>query len=130
MTETETALQPVDRILVCGGRDYADKETIKRVLNELYNASKFTQMIEGGASGADSLCASWAGAIGIHVIEVKAQWDKYGKRAGPIRNADMLNLKPDLVVAFPGGRGTKDMIGKAKAAGVKVIEVPDSTRPQ
>lgn len=122
MTATETR-PPVDRILVCGGRDYADKETIKRVLNELYEDHKFTQMIEGGASGADSLCASWAGAIGVHVIQVKAQWDKHGKKAGPIRNAEMLSLKPDLVVAFPGVRGTKDMVTKAKAAGVKVIEV-------
>jgi hypothetical protein len=53
-----------------------------------------------------------------------AQWDRYGEAAGPIRNAWMLEFgKPDLVVAFPGGRGTADMISKARKAGIEVCEV-------
>lgn len=119
----------IHRVLVCGGRDYADKETLKRVLDELYNATKFSQLIEGGASGADALSASWAAMKGIHVIEVKAQWIKHGKKAGPIRNSEMLSLRPDIVVAFPGGRGTADMVAKAKNAGTQVIEVGQPTPP-
>jgi hypothetical protein len=50
-----------------------------------------------------------------------AQWKKHGRAAGPIRNQRMLDKgKPDLVVAFPGGRGTADMIRRAERAGVPV----------
>ncbi len=52
-----------------------------------------------------------------------AEWMKYGKAAGPIRNARMLaEGKPDLVVAFPGGRGTADMLRRVREAGIEVIE--------
>ena len=54
----------------------------------------------------------------------KADWDKHGKSAGPIRNARMLGWKPDVVVAFPGDVGTRDCVSKAKAAGIPVREVP------
>ena len=55
-------------------------------------------------------------ANGVVVEEFKADWDKFGRAAGPIRNAQMLREgKPDLVVAFPGGRGTANMVAQAKA---------------
>ncbi len=51
-----------------------------------------------------------------------AEWSKYGRRAGPIRNKQMLDVgKPHLVVAFPGGAGTANMVKQAKAAGVPII---------
>lgn len=55
--------------------------------------------------------------------EFPADWDKYGKRAGYLRNVQMLDEgKPDLVVAFPGGKGTAMMVKLAKERGVRVIE--------
>ena len=52
-----------------------------------------------------------------------ADWEKHGKAAGPKRNKRMLEWKPDLVVAFPGGKGTANMVQQARQAGVEVIEV-------
>ncbi len=55
---------------------------------------------------------------------IPADWDKFGKGAGPIRNQQMIDEgKPDLVVAFPGGTGTADMVKRAKKHGIEVIEV-------
>jgi len=59
----------------------------------------------------------------IPVIPFPPEWKRYGPKAGPIRNKQMLDEgRPDLVVAFPGGNGTNDMVKKAKAAGIEVIE--------
>jgi len=107
------------RVLICGGRDYSDRDAAFKALDML----PFTpsMVIEGGARGADALGKMWAIKKGIHVAEVRALWDSFGKAAGYKRNASMLPLA-DYVVAFPGGRGTEDMIKQAKAAGVPVWE--------
>jgi SLOG family YspA-like protein len=81
-------------------------------------------IITGGASGVDSTATDWAAVNWCQFKEYKADWKKHGRAAGPIRNQRMLDEgKPDLVVAFPGGRGTADMVKRAKAAGVPVHEV-------
>lgn len=86
------------------------------------------KIIHGGANGADSLAHQYAHISGIPVTVYPADWKKHGRGAGPIRNAQMLTEgKPDLVVAFPGGTGTKDMVTRAKRAGVEVLEVRDAT---
>jgi len=111
------------RVLVCGGRNFDDAGLLERVLNDLDERPRL--IIEGGAQGADRWARSWARMRGIEVQTFEAQWARDGRAAGPIRNQAMLiNGRPDLVVAFPGGRGTADMVRRAKAAGVRVIEVP------
>lgn len=81
-------------------------------------------ILHGGASGADRLAGQWAERCGVNNIEFTAHWNQYGKRAGYVRNAQMLEEgKPDLVVAFPGGKGTAMMVKLARDAGVEVIEV-------
>ncbi len=108
------------RVIVCGGRDYADGP---RFVKEMH-AHPVTAIAHGGAKGADTLANAYALMIGIPVTEYPAQWGEFGKGAGPIRNGRMLaDFKPDAVIAFPGGRGTADMVARAKAAGVRVIEV-------
>lgn len=78
------------------------------------------------APGADSLARQWAEDNGVETIGFRASWNLYGKRAGYIRNVQMLNEgQPDLVVAFPGGAGTKMMINLAEAAGVPVVKIND-----
>lgn len=65
----------------------------------------------------------YAADHGISAEGFPADWRKYGKSAGPLRNQQMIDEgKPDLVVAFPGGTGTADMVRRAKAAGIRVIE--------
>lgn len=111
------------RVLVCGGRDYNDLATARAVLDSLRASRGIDLVIEGGALGADRVGRLWAQTSGVHVATVSALWDAYGKRAGMLRNAAMLLLQPDLVVAFRGGAGTANMIKQARAAGVEVWEL-------
>lgn len=81
-------------------------------------------IISGRATGVDNAAADYAVVHFCKLEEYLADWAKHGKAAGPIRNQHMLDhCKPDLVVAFPGGRGTADMVARARKAGVKVLEV-------
>lgn len=78
-------------------------------------------VIHGAASGADRLAGEVATEMGIPVEEFPARWNDYGRAAGVIRNQMMLTHgKPDLVLAFPGGRGTADMVARARKANVPV----------
>lgn len=107
------------KVLVTGGRDYNNYEKVNEVLNSLDIAS----VCQGGAYGADHWAWKWCFAHNIPCKEYKADWS-LGKKAGPLRNQHMLeDFKPDLVIAFPGGRGTADMVSRARAAGVEVLEV-------
>jgi hypothetical protein len=78
---------------------------------------------QGGARGADALAGQWAQDRGVSQKRIPAEWIKHGRAAGHIRNAYMLLEKPDLVIAFPGGTGTADMVRQAKKAGVCVVEI-------
>lgn len=113
------------RILVCGGRDYADRDRLYGVLDDLLKASGyFDCVISGMARGADRLAAEWADARKVPLAPFPADWNKHGRAAGPIRNQQMLDDgKPTLVIAFPGGRGTADMVRRSKAADVRVMEL-------
>lgn len=114
---------PGIKLLVCGGRDYSDREKAFSLLDAIHAKRNITVLIEGGANGADCLARAWARNRGVICATVNAAWDKRGRGAGPQRNAAMLSLGPDGVLAFPGGRGTANMVQQAKDAGVKVVEV-------
>lgn len=117
------------RLLVCGGRRGSPQiqELVTKTLNALvtkhYLARDFC-MIQGGATGVDSIAKGWAINAGVAVLEMSANWTTYGDQAGAIRNRWMLEwAMPDLVVAFPGGTGTADMVKRAKRANVTCIEI-------
>lgn len=112
------------RVLVCGGRNYGDKDRVFAVLDTYHNEAGIDVLIEGGARGADQLASRWAVNRGVDGECYEADWENHGSFAGPMRNTRMLNEgKPDLVIAFPGGRGTADMVKKARRAGVQVVEI-------
>jgi len=119
------------RILVCGGRTYKDRDMVKRTLRgcEVEAAQDFHWtpgfvLIHGAAAGADKLAAEVATELGWQIEPYKANWLRWGPSAGPIRNRTMLDKgKPDLVIAFPGGRGTEDMVARAEKAGIPVRRV-------
>lgn len=112
------------RVLVCGGRDYSGTPSVASVLDGLLESDGIACIIQGGATGADADARAWAMRNDVAYLTVQAAWEQHGKAAGPLRNARMLREgKPTLVVAFPGGRGTADMVRKAKAAGVPVREI-------
>lgn len=110
------------RVLVCGGRDFAQPDQMATVL-ALYPMSV---LIHGGQRGADIMAGDWAGRNGITTdpYPVSEKIDGKWPGAGPKRNARMLrNGRPDLVLAFPGGKGTSNMVQQARRAGVPVVEV-------
>jgi YspA, cpYpsA-related SLOG family len=117
------------RVLICGGRNFADKMFLKKTLDAIHAETPITCIIHGsnkktGSKGADRLAMYWAGLTGVKKESYEADWDLHGRKAGPIRNTEMLEKSyPDLGVAFQGGPGTADMVKKMKAANVKVIEV-------
>ncbi len=110
------------RVLVCGGRDYADRDRLFSILDVAHAANPIVELIHGAASGADSLADEWArGKVAIRAFP--APWE-LGKSAGGIRNQKMLDEgKPHMVIAFPGGAGTADMVRRAEKAGVPVVRV-------
>ena len=112
------------RVLICGGRDYDDYDTFKTCLSAKQVAVPFTVIIHGAATGADTMADKYAKNHNIAALSFpvsKADWKKYGKSAGPRRNRQMLrDGKPDLIMAFPGGSGTADMVKQARKAGVPV----------
>lgn len=109
-------------VVVTGGRAFTDADLVDRALT----AADPGMLIEGGARGADRLCREWAQARGVHVITMDALWDHYGRRAGMVRNAAMVEVARRLsavLVAFPGGDGTADCVRRALGVGMTVIEV-------
>jgi hypothetical protein len=108
------------RILVCGSRHWTDKSAIRRALSAFEPGDV---VIHGGAPGADTIAGEAALVLGLKVEIYPADWERYGKAAGPIRNQLMIDSKPHCVVAFPlpNSRGTLDTIRRAQAAGIPVF---------
>lgn len=111
-------------VLVCGGRKFDDDKLLCRTFKAIQVEAPIALLVNGGAPGADNRAVSWALRHDVPFRTIQAEWTKHGPAAGPIRNQRMLDeTHPDLVVAFPGGRGTADMVAKARAAGVEVREI-------
>lgn len=115
-------------LLVTGSRHLEDRELVRSGL--MYALLKMDgvehTLIVGGALGADQLAAElWQEMKAGPITVVYADWGKDGRAAGPIRNQKMVDMKPDLCLAFPlsSSRGTIDCINRARRKGVPVIEV-------
>jgi hypothetical protein len=112
------------RAIVCGGRKFKDWPMLSAALDAIHAETPLDCVITGAAPGADTLADTWARTRSIRVERYYALWRTYGPAAGPIRNQKMLDEeKPDVVIAFPGGVGTADMISRAEKAGVPVKKV-------
>ena len=124
-------------VLVCGGRDYADYEKVFNALSDLCDKRKLwsdnayavkiangLRVVTGGARGADTMAEAWAQNNGAQSKVYPADWKQFGLRAGPVRNQQMIDEeKIDLVIGFPGGSGTRDMLSRARKAKICVQEV-------
>lgn len=113
------------RIIVCGGRDFSDRQLCFEVLDCIRTVDGEFEIVSGHAKGADTFGEEYAEANGVKVTIFKPDWKKYGKAAGPIRNGQMLAYALEnnpLVIAFWNGksRGTKNMIEQARKAGAEV----------
>lgn len=119
------------RILVCGSRDfnkgaYTEEQVFDKLdeLRRTYLVHSNITVVNGWADGVDYAAAQWAESRKLPFLSVPAQWDMYGKIAGFYRNELMIALgKPDIVVVFPGGNGTKDMKRRAEEHRIEIIEI-------
>lgn len=115
------------RILVCGSRECDDalSDLVWNYLSDFIPTGEPCTIIHGAAPGVDTQAMIFADMLpNCKHLPFEAEWHKHGRAAGPIRNKRMLeDGKPDVVIAFPGGRGTANMVKQARAHGVKVIEV-------
>jgi hypothetical protein len=112
------------KLIVAGGRDFNDWDLLNRTLTKILERTQIKEVISGKAKGADTLGERFASENGIPVKEFPADWIKYGKRAGYLRNKQMAN-HGEALVAFWDGRspGTKMMIDLAKELGLEVLVV-------
>lgn len=109
---------------VVGSRTFKDYHLLESTINEFRKTNTLSHIVSGGAAGADSLVRTYAEKHSIPMIELKPDWKKYGKAAGFIRNADIID-ESDIVLAFWDGesRGTLDSITKAKSKNTECIVV-------
>lgn len=107
-------------VLVCGSRDWKDRDIIRARLEKLPGG---TVIMHGECRGADMIADSVASELGFDLIRVPAMWEAYGRSAGPRRNRLMLDLKPNLVLAFHEdihrSKGTIDTVREARRRGIK-----------
>ncbi len=111
------------RILVCGSHKAVDRyyrDQVFKFLDAMHKVTPIEHVVTGGAEGIDTHAADWAKERGIERVIVKADWDRYGKSAGPIRNARMIRWRPHMVLAFPGSTGTQNMVEQARKAHIPV----------
>ncbi len=109
-------------MIVCGGRHYHNREFVFKILGILHARWPIHCVVYGGAKGADLLGKEWADSVGVTAECYPADWDTHGNSAGPIRNRQMAETGPDLVVAFPGTNGTASMVGIARELLIPVVQ--------
>jgi hypothetical protein len=142
----EPAVKQPLRLLVCGGRNYADHDAVDLLLSTIHAGyGPITCIIHGAATGADTLAKEWALKNNIKEDAYPADWSnltqpdaivrvrrggmKYDARAGFRRNQRMIDEgKPTLVAAFPGGNGTADMVKRARKSGLHVVSLESATK--
>lgn len=113
------------KVIVAGSRHFNDYKRMKKDLDYLLSRRAREETIEivsGGCRGADACGERYAHEMGYSLAVFPANWDKFGKLAGPIRNHQMATYA-DALVAYcaPGSRGTSSMIHEAKKAGLRVV---------
>lgn len=132
-------------IIVTGGRHYDDRNYVFGALDALHAVTPIARLAHGGATGADKLAGEWAQSRKVPEVEYPVtpeQWRKIGRKAGPMRNANMYQSEKDIaengddlyqffidelrVVAFPGNAGTAGMCKIARKGKTKVIEMKGS----
>lgn len=108
------------KVVVYGGRDFTNEAVMNLLMDRLHEEYGFTLVIDGKARGADTLAYNWAVSRGIPTQRFPADWNKYGRGAGPIRNRQMIvEGQPDVAVAFPGGAGTSNMTKQLAEFGIE-----------
>lgn len=115
-------------IIIAGSRSFNDYAMLAQVCDNIIknaNSSKIVKIISGNSRGADILGEHYATERGYELQRIPADWNKYGKSAGPIRNSQMV-AEADLLICFWDGtsKGTKHMISVAKKKNITTHIIP------
>jgi hypothetical protein len=118
-------LPPGFVLVVAGGRQFRGLWAIAALRQALGALPRPSVVFHGGCSGADVSAGSWAFTAGLPVVPFPAPWSTFGRAAGPMRNQHMLAVALArgvgvLLVAFPGGPGTRNVVSLAHAMGIRV----------
>lgn len=106
------------KYIIAGGRDFNNRNILYKILNENRYSKNITEIVSGCARGADFLGIEWADVYGLRITRFPAEWDKYGKSAGFIRNAEMGAYADAAIIFWDGeSKGTKHMIQTMKKLG-------------
>jgi hypothetical protein len=110
------------RILITGSRDWANWNLLNNTLNEYANEHDIVIVHGDCPTGADAMAQRWASNQKVQVERYPANWKRYGRSAGPIRNQEMVDLGADICIAFPlpQSRGTIHCMNAARKAGIPV----------
>lgn len=113
------------KLAIVGSRKFSDYAWMEQCLLRRFSVEDIEAVISGGARGTDSLAARFAGEHHLPLVVVPADWKRYGRKAGPLRNAEIVS-RADTVAAFWDGlsRGTRDAIARARLAGKRVEVFP------
>ncbi len=124
------------KILVSGSREMPENQVSRNLICQSIVEAMGTgdfywedlTVITGGAKGADTVAHDLAKDLGAKTLVHYAEWNRFGKSAGPIRNGRMLDEEPDVVIAFPIGKsvGTRHCIKEAERRGIRTITIPVS----
>lgn len=112
------------KLIIAGGRDFNNYDLVEKEANEMVSGVQNVEIISGLARGADLLGCRFAEENGYPLRGFAAEWGKFGRAAGPIRNKLMAKNATHLLAFWDGkSRGTKHMIEYAKelGLGVKVV---------
>lgn len=120
-------------VTVAGPRDYTSKEFVDKMLEEILSDILAKDVlpihiVEGGAYGVDALAKLYALQNKLPYTEVKADWDKYGRSAGPRRNQKMAEMSDYCIVFYKGTRGSTSMITEALKQNVPVYVISISEK--
>ena len=120
------------QILICGSRHWSDREAIEKALQQAleYLPKEDLTIMHGWAKGADQIAEDLSNEYHIGIRGYPADWEKHGKAAGPLRNQEMIDAGPDVVLAFTynleEAKGTKDTVTRARKANIPVFVFPDT----
>jgi hypothetical protein len=115
------------KIAFTGGRNYNNKERVYQLMNTLSAILKDYSVIVGDATGLDSLVVEYCKEHNIEHTVYYANWKKYKQAAGPIRNKEMAELNPFMLIAFPGGKGTANMVSECQKRNITVYFAPEKS---
>lgn len=113
------------KLAIVGSRTFLDYTWMEQCLLRSFRLADIEAVISGGARGADAMAVRFAASHGLPLVVVQADWESHGKKAGPLRNTEIVQ-QADAVAAFWDGRsaGTRDTIAKARASGKRLVIYP------